>query len=97
MFPRYEDLDKNTRLIWNLRDIGHVMRQIAEGKESQQRVLIVLFESGPVSQDALTEHLYIQPGSVSKVLGRLEELGLIERTVNEADKHTVLISLTENG
>lgn len=97
MFPKYEDLDKNNRLIWNFRDIGHVMRRISEGKGSQKRVLIVLLQSGPVTQTALTDHLHIQPGSVSEVLGRLEELGLIMRTANEADKRTVIVSLTESG
>lgn len=97
MFPRYEDLNINRRLVWILRDIGHVMRQISEGKGSQKRVLSVLLESGPVTQTALTEHLRIQPGSASEVLGRLEELGLIVRTANEVDKRTVNVALTEAG
>lgn len=97
MFSEYEDLDRINRLIWNLRDIGHVMRQITEGKGSQKRVLIVLLESGPVTQTALTQHLHIQPGSASEVLGRLEEFGFIRRTVNNTDKRTVIVSLTEAG
>lgn len=97
MFSRYEDLDKPTRLIWNFRDIGHVIRQTSCGKGSQKRVLRILLESGPVTQTALTEYLHIQPGSASEVLGRLEELGLIRRSANDTDKRTVVVSLTESG
>lgn len=97
MFPKYEDLDTAGRLIWNFRDIGHVIRRISEGKGSQKRVLITLLESGPVTQTSLTEHLHIQPGSASEVLGRLEELGFLRRTVNKADRRTVLLLLTEAG
>lgn len=97
MFKEYEELGIANRLIWNFRDIGHVIRGTSEGKGSQKRVLIVLLESGPVTQTALTEHLHIQPGSASEVLGRLEALGLIRRAVNEADRRTVLISLTQDG
>ena len=97
MFSQYEDLDNVNRLIWNFRDISHVMRRITEGKGSQKRVLTVLLESGPVTQNALTDYLHIQPGSASEVLGRLETLGLIERNANEADKRTVIVSLTQAG
>ncbi|MBO5146549.1 MAG: MarR family transcriptional regulator [Lachnospiraceae bacterium] len=97
MFKKYEELDITNRLICNFRDIGHVIRGTSEGKGSQKRVLIILLESGPVTQTALTEHLDIQPGSASEVLGRLEKLGFIQRTANEADKRTVLISLTKTG
>lgn len=97
MFLKYEDLDVTNRLIWIFREIGHVIRGTSEGKGSQKRVLITLLESGPVTQTALTEHLCIQPGSASEVLSRLEALGLIRRTANEADRRTVLISLTEAG
>lgn len=97
MFLKYEELDITNRLIFNFRNIGHVIRGTSEGKGSQKRILIILLESGPVTQTALTEHLRIQPGSASEVLGRLEELGLICRSANEADKRTVLISLTESG
>lgn len=97
MFAKYEDLDKINRLIWNFRDIGHVIRGTSEGKGSQKRVLITLLGSGPVTQTALTEHLRIQPGSASEVLGRLEALALIQRTANESDKRTVLVSLTDEG
>ena len=54
---RYEKLDLNNRLIWNLRDTGRTMRRTSEGRGSQKRVLIVLLETGRITQKALTERL----------------------------------------
>ena len=61
--PDYQSADENDRII-NLRDLGHVMRGLSEGRGSQQRVLIVLSKiSGAISQRDPTERLGIQPGS----------------------------------
>lgn len=97
MNPRYDILDKGNRLIWNFRDIAHTMRQTSEGKGSQKRVLIILRESGSMTQKELTDRLGVQPGSVSEVLGKLEASGLIRRVPNGTDRRTTDICLTEAG
>lgn len=97
MKTRYESLDTNNKLIWNLRDIGATMRRIREGKGSQRRILILLRESGATTQRALTERLDIQPGSASEVMGKLEAAGLILRTPSQADRRTSDIQLTAQG
>lgn len=96
--PRtYEELDLNNRLIWNFRDIGHTMRRISEGKGSQKRVLIVLNETGTITQSDLTQRLGIQPGSASEVLMKLESAGWIRRVPSEKDKRTTDVLLTQMG
>lgn len=97
MRERYSQLDKNNKLIWNFRDIGHTMRQISEGKGSQKRVLILLWESKGMTQRELTRRLGIQPGSASEVIGKLEAAGFIVRTPSETDHRTTDIRLTETG
>lgn len=97
MNPRYDILDKGNRLIWNFRDIAHTMRQTSEGKGGQKRVLIILRESGSMTQKELTDRLGVQPGSVSEVLGKLEAAGLIRRVPNGTDRRTTDICLTEAG
>lgn len=97
MPKRYDNLDINNKLIWNLRDIGHTLRSLYEGKGSQKRILIVLYESGRITQSDLTQHLGIQPGSASEVLAKLESAGLITRTMSENDRRTTDILLTETG
>lgn len=91
-------VDRNDKLILNLRDLSHTMRFLYEGKGSQKRILIILSEiGGSVTQRELTERLGIQPGSASEVIAKLEDAGYIRRTPNEADRRTINIDLTETG
>ncbi len=94
---QYEGSDQNGRLIINFRDINHIMRSLYEGKGSQKRILIVLLETGKITQRVLTERLGIQPGSVSEVLAKLEHAGLIAREASSEDRRTTDVSLTEKG
>lgn len=89
--------DINDRLIIDLRDIGHMMRFLYEGKASQKRILIILREAGRITQKDLTESLGIQPGSASEILSKLESAGSILRTRNEADRRTTDVCLTDAG
>lgn len=93
----YHTLDLDSRLILNLRDLGHMIRFLYEGKGSQKRILIILHETGGMTQRELTERLGIQPGSVSEVLAKLENAGLIIRTSSEKDHRTTDIRLTQSG
>lgn len=94
---KYQMLDIQSRLILNLRDIGHVIRFLYEGRGSQKGILILLNEEGGMTQSELTERLGVQPGSASEVVRKLEAAGLIERTKSSADHRTVDISLTKEG
>lgn len=93
----YQNSDINDKLIFNLRDLSHVMRALYEGKGSQERILIVLKETGEITQSALTECLGIQPGSASEVFGKMEAAGLIIRIPSDIDRRTANIILTEKG
>ena len=95
--PRYLSADMNEKLIINIRDIGHMMRMQYDGRASQKRILIILRESGTLTQKELTERLGIQPGSASEILSKLENAGLIVRIQNETDRRTTNILLTESG
>mgnify|MGYP005867930309 CR=1 FL=1 len=97
MNGQYKSLDRNNKLIWNFRDIGHTMRQISEGRGSQRRILILLRETKGMTQKELTARLGVQPGSASEVLNKLEQAGLISRTPSETDYRTTDIRLTPDG
>ncbi|MGN1234521.1 MAG: MarR family winged helix-turn-helix transcriptional regulator [Christensenellaceae bacterium] len=94
---RYRTLDQDNKLIWNIRDMAHVIRALAEGKASQSRVLIILSEGEGMTQSELTERLGVQPASVSEVIAKLEGAGLVMRTPSEEDRRTCDIRLTEAG
>lgn len=93
----YEREDVNRKLVINLRDISHTLRDLSEGKGSQKRILILLLETGSITQRELTQRLGIQPGSASEVIAKLENAGLVTRTESEADRRTVDVALTEEG
>lgn len=85
------------KLIFNLRDLSHIMRSLYEGKGSQKNILIMLRKAGDITQRELTERLGIQPGSVSEVIAKLEDAGNILRTPSETDRRTMNIELTPKG
>ena len=89
--------DRNDKLIINLRDLSHMMRQMYEGKASQKRILIILNESEGMTQRDLTERLGIMPGSASEILSKLENAGLIVSTKNKADRRITDLLLTGSG
>lgn len=96
-----KDMDKKlsieNALILNLRDLGHTVRSLYEGKGSQKRVLILLMESEGMTQAQLTQRLGVRQGSASEVIRKLDLAGLIHRTRNSTDKRTVDICLTQSG
>ena len=94
---KYSTLDMDNKLIMNLRDLGHQIRFLFEGKGSQKRILIILHENGGMTQRELTERIGIQPGSASEVIKKLESAGLIQRQNSSSDRRTVDITLTPEG
>lgn len=94
---RYQKLDIDNKLVFNLRDLGHRIRDFSDGKAGQSRILSILKESQPMTQSSLTEQLGVQPGTVSEVLGKLENAGLIIRTPSQQDRRTSIIELTASG
>lgn len=89
--------DVNGKLVISLRDASHTMRSLYEGKGSQKRVLMVLLETGTITQRELTQRLGIQPGSASEVIAKLEHAGLVKRITSREDRRTADISLTDEG
>ena len=93
----YRDSVISERLFLNLRNTGHVLHFLSEGKGGQKRALIILNKHEKMTQRELTEKLRIQPGSVSELLSKLEEKNWIVRTQNEEDRRNVDIVLTDEG
>ena len=96
-FKHCQETDVQKKLILNLRDINHVMRSLYEGKGSQKRILMVLNETGTITQRELTECLGIQPGSASEVIAKLEDAGNIMRVPSQLDRRTMDVVLTQQG
>ena len=54
-------------------------------------------QPGPVTQKQLQQHLAVKPSTVNGIVDRLEEKGLVYRTVSATDGRCRILALTEEG
>ena len=66
---------------------------------AQTHVLLYLHHhgGGQVLQHELTGHMRVKPSTMNGVLDRMEEKGLVRRSVSGSDARRRLITLTEKG
>lgn len=64
---------------------------------TQYLVLLVLWEKDGIPVSEICHRLYLDNGTVSPLLKKLEKEGLIHRTRFLEDERVVLISLTDHG
>lgn len=63
----------------------------------QYLVLLVMWQHGEQSVNEIAHKLYLESNTVTPLLKRLEQKGLLQRNRSHQDERSVLISLTENG
>ena len=63
----------------------------------QYLVMLALWEKSEQPVKAIGEQLDLDSGTLSPLLKRLEQNGLIKRTRDSRDERQVIVSLTENG
>ena len=72
--------------------IGH-----ADHYREQSRLLLLISENDGVIQRDLAEEMDVRPSSMTEMLAKMEQLGLIERRQDEKDQRVMHIFLTEQG
>jgi DNA-binding MarR family transcriptional regulator len=82
--------------------IGRMSRRLRqEGggglPSSQYSALVTIERHGPLTPSELADRERIQRPSATRVLARLEEDGLVERTPDPSDRRSALIALTPAG
>jgi MarR family transcriptional regulator, organic hydroperoxide resistance regulator len=63
----------------------------------QYLVMLVLWEHRTVSVSGLGEHLFLDSGTLTPLLKRMELAGLLQRTRSAEDERKVLITATSAG
>lgn len=63
----------------------------------QYLVLLVLWETDRVSLGVIAERLQLQSNTLTPLLKRMQEMGLVTRTRSLKDERSVVIALTEMG
>ena len=93
--------DEFTHVLWRAQNAVH--RQVQDALEAlgvtatQLGLAVHLDDLGPLSAADLSRGFRIAPQSIGTALGRLEELGWVERRKLPANKRVVLYELTEVG
>ena len=64
---------------------------------TQYIVFLVLWEKQSVSVGELSKRLYLDSGTLTPLLKKLEKEGYVERKRSEQDERMVIVSLTEKG
>ena len=64
---------------------------------TQYIAMLALWQSGRLSVKELGEKLYLDSGTLTPLLKKMESAGLVRRARSDADERSVLISLTEKG
>lgn len=63
----------------------------------QPKVLDYLRDHNGASQKEIAKACHIEPGSLSVLLGRMEDQGLLRRQAPQGDRRTLQVFLTETG
>ena len=80
-----------------LRICGHMLNHRGGERNGQRRIISIVSNYEEIGQRELQEMLQIQPGSMSEILSKMENKGLIQRIKDEEDKRKIIIRLTEEG
>jgi len=64
---------------------------------TQYITLLVLWEERRATVKHLGKRLYLDSGTLTPLLKKLEQMGLITRTRDPQDERSVIVGLTENG
>jgi DNA-binding MarR family transcriptional regulator len=83
----------------NVTRLARLLRRLGDTglSPSQISALTSIERHGPLTLGALADHERVAPPSVTKVVAKLEELSLVERKANAADRRVALVSVTPAG
>jgi MarR family transcriptional regulator for hemolysin len=94
-----DNLDRDLGFL--LHDVARLMRKRFEQNardlgltRAQGQVLVHLADNEGIHQGALAEKLGVEPITLTRILDRLEEAGLIERLLYRQDRRVRLLRLT---
>lgn len=83
----------------NVTRLARLLRRLGDTglSPSQISALTSIERHGPLTLGALADHERVAPPSVTKVVAKLEELSLVERKADAADRRVALVSVTPAG
>lgn len=64
---------------------------------SQLNCILALYENGPLSLSQIAKYIMVNSSTVTGIIDRLEQKGLVERRRISPDRRVITIQLTESG
>lgn len=90
-------MGENKELLSLMELCGHFLYHRRGGKRGQTRILRLLSEHGEMSQRQLQDILNIKSGSLSEIVRKMENEGLILRKKHPEDRRNIMIQITKKG
>ena len=90
-------MEENVSLMKSMRFAGHILYHHFSIKESQTKVLFLLYKFNSMTQNDLMKYLDIKSGSLSELVTKLEKNQLITKVKSDEDKRKILLRLTPKG
>lgn len=109
--PNTSKGDKNDIYNQSTRDIIFSIRRLIQARElykkelnkkyqiseSQFNCLLTIYKYGPLPPSQIAKHMLVKSSTVTGVVDRLEQKGLVERMRNSPDRRVIMIQLTPAG
>lgn len=93
-----EEIDINTRIMHLFKRCHSIIHsRMAGGRTSQTEILRIINKYGPMTQKDLQKYLDIRQASLSEILSKMEESGLIVKIKTEKDRRITFVELTDEG
>jgi len=94
-----------------VREVVHLIRKLMQAGERytkalnkkfnvsapQVATLLVLLDEGPLSPSLIARHIMVNSSTVTGIIDRLEQKGLVVRLRKSTDRRIVTVELTEAG
>lgn len=89
--------NQSLEILRSLHACGRYIHYNMEGASGRTRILRVLYCKDQYFQKDLQEYLGIKAGSMSELVSKMEQEGLLLRTKYKKDGRQIILSLTEKG
>ncbi len=73
------------------------LNKIYNVSSAQLNCLLALYENGPLSPSQIAKHILVNSSTVTGIIDRLEQKGLVRRLRISHDRRVITIELTKNG
>lgn len=64
---------------------------------SQLNCLLALYENGPLPPSQIAKHIMVKSSTVTGIIDRLEQKGLVTRSRTSPDRRVITVELTQSG